>query len=281
MKILTTILIIFLLWSCGQDNKEQTDNIEIKTTQDIEESLQTDNKTISKNSDVERWFEPTSLDTTFSFSDNTHLSLIHSDSIFIEEYFLDSKTIDSLTRPHDNRHIESLEIEKYLLRKFNKVAKRDTNGLYIKLKNEDWKLLSLDPMTDEADNTFEYYFKDFGFYSIRTQWGEGNGYKLVNSFDGHVTNLFGRPYFSPNGHYVISVNVDIEAGYSPNGFQLFKNENGKLTHLGNYEPSAWGPYSAKWTANDMLILRNQTVEFKNGTMDYIDFYAELKIKNGG
>lgn len=280
MKLLTTILTIFILWSCGQDRR-QTGNAETTTRQEVEKTAQIADTNETKKSDIERWFEPTTLDTSFSFSDNMNLTLKHSDSIFIDEYFLDSKIIDSLTKPHNNRHIESLEIEKYLLNTFNDFAKRDTNGLHIRLKNGTWKLLTLDPMTDEADNTFEYYFKDFGFYSIRVQWGEGNGYKLVNHIDGKVTHLFGRPYFSPNGQFVISVNVDIEAGYSQNGFQLFKNENGKLKHLGNYEPSAWGPYSAKWTDNDRLILRNQTVEFKNDNMDYIDFYAELIIENGG
>ncbi|MDH5474584.1 MAG: hypothetical protein OEX22_02720 [Cyclobacteriaceae bacterium] len=251
------------------------------TNQDSKKVTQTIGKEEEKDSVVEQWFEPMLLDTTLNFSNNVYLTLKHSDSIFYNEYFLDSKIIDSLTKPHNNRHIEALEIERYLLKTQSNHVKRDSSGLHVKLKHGDWRLLSLDPLADEADNTFEYYFSDIGFYSIRVQWGEGNGYKLINHIDGTETNLFGRPYFSPDGHYVISVNMDFEAGYSQNGFQLFRNENGKLKHLGNYEPSEWGPYSAKWIDNYRLILKNQTFDFKNVNIDYLDFYAELRIKKSG
>lgn len=280
MKHLTTIITILIWGGCGQNQNAQTNNSDSTTNYKTENTLQTSNKTDKKDSNYEKWFEPTALDTTLIFLDNLQLTLKHTDSIFINEYYLNSKIIDSLTKPHDNRHIEALEIEKYLLKTYNNFAKRDTNGLYIKLQNGNWKLLTLDSMTDETDNTFEYYFENFGFYSIRVQWGEGNGYKLVNKLDGTETNLFGRPYFSPNGQLIISVNADIEAGYSSNGFQLFKNENGKLELLGNYQPSTWGPYIAKWTDNDKLVLKNQTLEFKDGDMNYTDFFLEIKIKNG-
>jgi hypothetical protein len=270
MKNLTIIIALLALINCGHfqmrgDNSDTT-NLNGLKQGDIK---------------YEKWFEPATLDTTLIFSDSVKLTLRHTDSILINEYYLDPKTIDSITKPHQNRHIEALEIEKYLFKTFSQFAKRDKNGLNIKLDNGEWKLLTLNPMADESDNTFEYYFKDFGYYSIRVQWGEGNGYKLVNQIDGSETNLFGRPYFSPNGQFVISINMDIEAGYSQNGFQLFKNENGKLKLLGYYEPEGWGPFSARWIDNNKLVLKNQTVEIKNDNMFYIDFYAEIKIKNGG
>jgi hypothetical protein len=276
-KIILSVLII-IVSSCGQvDEKKQTEVISEK-----EDKAQIQiNPNKAKEKKIERWFEPSTLDTIFDLENNISLTLKQADSINITEYFLDNKIIDSLIKPFDNRHLEALEIEKYILKTNSDVARKDSLGLSLKLKDGSWKLLALDPMTDEADNTFEYNFTDFDFYSVRVQWGEGNGYKLISALNGEETNLFGRPYFSKNGQYVISVNVDIEAGYSENGFQLFKNNKGKLVKVFSYTPNGWGPFSIKWTDQNTLIMKNETVEFENGEMKYIEFYSELKITNGG
>lgn len=267
---------MILISSCGQvDEKNQTTTEKKEINQPQIERIET------KEIRIERWFEPSTLDTTFNLKDNIQLTIQLTDSIYIPEYFLDNKTLDSISNLYDNWHLRSLAIEKYLLDQNKNYTKRDTSGLVIKMKNGEWKLIPLDPMTDEVDNTFEHYFKEYGYYSVRTQWGEGNGYKLINDLTGEITNLFGRPYFSPNGQYIISVNADIEAGYSENGFQLYKNSNGELLHLGNYEPSSWGPMTAIWIDNNTIKTENVTTEIKDGLSDYLYFYGEIKIVNGG
>lgn len=282
MQKLTTILFIFLFFCSFKQNNKNASNPDSLSSQNKLSIVRTTNKSDNKgNTENKRWFEPATLDTTLNFSFRTQLSLKHSYSIFINEYFLDNETLDSITKPFDNRHLEALAIEKYLLKTNSEFVKRDAKGLYVKLKNGNWKLLTLDQMSDEADNTFEHFFKEFGYYSIRVQWGEGNGYKLVNYIDGTVTPIFGRPYFSPDGLYIISVNFDIEAGYSENGFQLFRIKNRKIQHLGDFKPTLWGPISAKWLNNNMLILKNQTFNSNNGNIGLIDFYTEIRIKNGG
>jgi hypothetical protein len=268
--------LIILISSCGQVNeKSQTEIIK-------EGKIQPEIKQVeTKKTNIERWFEPSTLDTTFTLKDNIRLNIQLTDSIYVPEYFLDNKTLDSISNTYNNWHLRSLAIEKYLLKKNKNYTKRDTSGLFIKMKNGEWTLISLDPMTDEVDNTFEHYFKDYGYYSVRTQWGEGNGYKLINDLTGEITNLFGRPYFSPNRQYIISVNADIEAGYSENGFQLFENNKGRLLHLGNYEPSNWGLMKALWIDNNTLKTENVTTEVKDGISDYLYFYSKIKIVNGG
>jgi len=268
------LALIIAVSSCGQVDKKIETKKEDKTRPQIKQI-----DTIEIN--IERWFEPSTLDTIFSLNDNIQLTIQLTDSIYIPEYFLDNKALDSISNSYDNWHLRSLAIEKYLLEENKNHTKRDTSGLFIKMKNGEWKLIPLDPMTDEVDNTFEYYFKDYGYYSIRTQWGEGNGYKLINDLTGKITNLFGRPYFSPNGKYIISVNADIEAGYSENGFQLFENNNGKLLHLGNYKPSSWGPMAAIWIDNNTIKTENVTTEIIDGVSDYLYFYGKIKIINGG
>lgn len=268
--------LIILVSSCGQVNEKS--RTEIKK----EDKIQSEIKQVeTKQTDIERWFEPSTLDTTINLKDNIRLTIQLTDSIYIPEYILNNKTLDSISNSYDNWHLRSLAIEKYLLEKNKNYTKRDTTGLFIKMKNGEWKLVTLDPMTDEVDNVFEHYFSDFGFYSVRTQWGEGNGYKLINDSTGEITNLFGRPYFSPNGQFIISVNADIEAGYSENGFQLFKNSNGQLLHIGNYEPSSWGPMTAIWIDNNSIVTENVTTEIIDGLSDYLYFFSKIKIINGG
>lgn len=274
-RLLISALII-LVSSCGQVNEKS--RTEIKK----EDKIQPEIKQVeTKQTDIERWFEPSTLDTTINLKDNIRLTIQLTDSIYIPEYILNNKTLDSISNSYDNWHLRSLAIEKYLLEKNKNYTKRDTTGLFIKMKNGEWKLVTLDPMTDEVDNVFEHYFSDFGFYSVRTQWGEGNGYKLINDSTGEITNLFGRPYFSPNGQFIISVNADIEAGYSENGFQLFKNSNGQLLHIGNYEPSSWGPMTAIWIDNNSIVTENVTTEIIDGLSDYLYFFSKIKVINGG
>ncbi|KAB1160469.1 hypothetical protein F7018_00915 [Tenacibaculum aiptasiae] len=274
------IILFFILLSCKQNTTNQSQSVKAELQTDLTlEEKEIKEPITTVESKIERWFEPTKLDTILHFNNSYSIILKNTDSIPITEYFLEIEVLDSLTTLHNNSHRTALEIEKYLLNINKEFAKKDSAGLHLKMTNNNWKLISLDPNTDETDNTFEHYFKDFGFYSVRTQWGEGNGYKLINDISGETTKLFGRPYFSENGKFLISVNSDIEAGYSNNGFQLFQNINGKLKNIGSYKPDGWGPFSAKWIDNSTVILKNKTIEFKNEEMNYLNFYSQLKINN--
>ena len=225
-----------------------------------------------------RWFDPNDLDTTIVLNDKFELQFTPTDSIFIEEYILENRIIDSLTKSFNNRHREALAIENRMIDQFEGKAKRIDGTLNLLLKDGRWKKLVANPSTDEADHTFEYFFKEFGYYSVRVQWGEGNGYKLINHSTDEITNLFGRPYFSENGQYVISVNVDLAARYSNNGFQLLENKNNALVLLGSYEPDAWGPISAKWIEKNKLVLKSETIESAKGGFSYLHFYTLVELK---
>jgi hypothetical protein len=71
---------------------------------------------------------------------------------------------------------------------------------------------------------------------------------------------------------------DIEAGYSFNGFQLLKNELGKITELGRYSPEDWGCLTAQWIGNEQLMLKNVSMEIEKSSMQYFNFYTQLDIE---
>ena len=220
-------------------------------------------------------------DTIIEVTNKLKLELNRTESVNIKEYYLDKRIIDSINIQEGNRHSEALGVEKYKLKTQKDIIKRDSTGFYVKLTNGIWKKLELNVEWDEVDHTFEHLFNKFGFYSIRVQWGEGNGYKLVNNKNGKVIRILGRPYFSPNGKYILSVNSDLEADYSENGFELFENNESVLKKVILFEPKNWGPFSAKWIDDDTVIMKNEGLEIKNDSLINSEFYIRMNIVNGG
>lgn len=272
---LSLLFAIFLITGCNPSSEHATDaTTEIPTEAEDSSSAETTESPVEPH--IERWFDPSTLDTTLTTTNST-VHLEHCEPVEMVEYYLEQHIIDSLQESHNNSHLLAIAVEQFALKTFANRARKDSNGLQLLLDDGSWKRMTINPDTDEADHTLEYFFEGPGFYSIRSQWGEGNDYQLINAKTGESTHMVGRPYFSPDAKYVISVNMDIEAGYSGNGFQLFKNQNGHLTKVAEYNPEAWGPYSAKWTSNNTLVLKCESAEFINGDFGYFDFYAKLSL----
>jgi hypothetical protein len=226
---------------------------------------------------MKMWVEPSSIDTTLTFKNKT-IELSPSTSSDFDPYFLSNELIKSLTKDFGNFHQKAMAIEEYQLKKFASIVKREGNELFVKLDDGRWFQLEINSDYDETAHAFEYYFDKFGFYSIRVQWGEGNGYKLVNSRTGEMTNLIGRPFFSPDGTQIVALGNDIEAGYSINGFQLLTNNSGTVKALGTFSPTSWGCESGKWLSNSRLILKNVSFEYSDSSSNYFNFFTELEIK---
>lgn len=224
-----------------------------------------------------RWFEPKTLDTMLTFSDTVEITLKNTEPVAFDEYFIAPEILDTLIQSNANYYRRALAIEKHQMKTYGDIFKKDTKGLHLKLSNGAWIILTPYPKSDSESFTFEYFFRDHGYYSVRVQYSEGNRYDIVNYNTGKVTHLFGRPYFSPDGHYMISTSGDISAGYNWNGFQLFQNNNGHLELLGSYEPVRWAPDAGKWIDENKFVLKCRTTEMKEGLFYYVPFHAELKI----
>lgn len=236
--------------------KSNTQNLIDKYKDYLEKFSKSIEQKVQDTATAERWFEPVIL----NFKNNIKVTLKETGPTVINEYY--SKE------------------EVSAIAKNSTYAKRDPSGLYLKLSDGSWKL-----MTDNYEeayskyrkHTLEYFFKDFGFYSVEVGYYEGGVYNLINYFTGKETKLVGRPYFSQNGKYILSVNSDLEAGYNPNGFELYENNKGTLELLGKYEPREWGPVSVKWIDDNTAIMRVNTMEVVQGQMKDFESYVELKI----
>ncbi len=219
---------------------------------------------------------PPVIDTVWLLADGYKVVLVRTDSVGMDEYLPEKAYLDSIDRLYDNRFEAALAYERHVSSHYGERFKRDSSGLYVRLRDGKWKKLLPDESLDETGHTFEYYFPKFGYYSIRTQWGEGNGYKLINEHTGEVTRIIGRPYFSPDGRYVVAVSSDLEAGYSANGFQLLENKHGHLRLLLSQEYENRGVVRAQWKDDSTAVLLWEMPWYAND-VERKRFYGLLRI----
>lgn len=287
-KLILVLLILFT--SCKFDNKSEEKilpknfNIEKNKT----DSIHTKTSNYSKYDDVLN-FNPSDTIKSLWFNFNKLDTIIHvnkysiriqkTDSIYIKNiHYIPERVSDSINDINSNSHRQSRAIEEYLSKgKYGDLFKRDSSSIKLKLKNGEWRNIIIKPEIDEYDNIFQNYFEMNQFYLLRTQWGEGNNYKLVNSITGKINNIGGEPIFSPDGKLLISIGFDIEAEYSMNGFELYSILNGKLVKIHNLNPNSWGIVNAKWIDNKTVILKCGTFESNRFGMNYVNFYAKLTI----
>ena len=216
-------------------------------------------------------------DTLIEFDSDISFDLKLSEPIDIEEYYLPQNLIDSFFNTFGNQYEEALAIEDLKINAHPNLAYKDSTGLHLLLNNGKWKTLIPNYEIEEFDHTLEFVFIQIPYYSVRVQWDEGNGYKLINQNTGKVFSLFGRPYPSPNKKYLATVSSDINAGFSFNGIQLFKITEDNIELIASYEPKKWGPVSLMWKNDEEIILKNETVDWDNLATDYLNFYSLLKI----
>jgi hypothetical protein len=216
-------------------------------------------------------------DTLIEFESDIIFDLRLSEPSEIIEYYLPKNIIDSFFNTFGNQYEEALAIEDLKINDHPNLAYKDSTGLHLLLNNGKWKTLIPNYETEEFDHTLEFVFSQIPYYSVRVQWDEGNGYKLINQNTGKVYSLFGRPYPSPNRKYIATVSSDINAGFSFNGIQLFKINEDNIELIASFEPKKWGPIALMWKNDEEIILKNETVDWDNLATDYLNFYSLLKI----
>ena len=105
-----------ILCGCKQNTTGKSELPKIESQTDlVSEEKKVKTKIMTEDSKIERWFEPTELDTILSFGNSFSITLKNADSTQITEYFLEEQVLDSLTKIHNNSHWKALEIENYLL----------------------------------------------------------------------------------------------------------------------------------------------------------------------
>jgi hypothetical protein len=264
--------------SCSNNGLESYTQLDDEKSLEIKSEKLNTKKSKSKKSVSEEYLIKLSqFDTLIEFETDLIFEIKLTEQEDFEEYYLPKNIIDSFFNSFGNPYEEALAIEELKISDNPNQVYKDSLGLHLLLNNGKWKTLIANPEIEEFDHTLEYIFNQIPYYSVRVQWDEGNGYKLVNQNTGKVYILFGRPYLSPNKKYIATVSSDINAGFSFNGIQLFKINEDNLELIASYEPKKWGPVSLKWKNDEEIILKNETVDWDNLATDYLNFYSLLKI----
>ena len=262
MKSITLISVILFVTASCSNNEEST---KIESELNPVERLVTDN--------LQYWIVPESIDTQFVLNDSCTINMKFSNS----ELILDVEE-DSLRKHINNGHNVARAIEQRQIKKNQFCVFRDSADLLnLKLKDSSWFKVIPNVELDEADCLLHKYYEKHGFYSIYVQWYEGSAGKLICANDGETYPTWGKAYFSPNGKYVITIMQDLEAAYSPNGFQVFENQSGILNLLGEYNLTAWGPNALEWIDNSSFLISGVTFGPINNQLEYIHFNLKMEI----
>lgn len=203
-----------------------------------------------------------------------------------ESFSLDNGLSVKMQEINDNKmNIPDLqnESEEVLLKKNSAYARRDSQGLHLKLSQGSEKLIQDNLSDADVDigkfqiNTFKDFIQNSDFYVIKTDLYEGGFYKLINASTGKEYTTGGYPYFSPDGKYILTAGFDIEAGYSFNGWELFENNQGNLKFLKKYEPSKWGVHTIQWIDSRSARLKASSLEFVDSQMIEKPIYLDIMI----
>ena len=177
-----------------------------------------------------------------------------------------------------NSQLCARNIEKTIISQNPIIQRVNETQLKIKLQNGK-ELLFVDSWDSEfydenANFTAIELLNNNKFLLIHKQYWEGNSYVLVSLSNGKQIPLEGYPAMSPNNNLMIVAEIDLEAEYSPNTFQLYKvNKNG-IVILFDAKPDNWGPDKVEWLSNTMVKFIKRRINLNYEPKKNPEFYVE-------
>lgn len=161
--------------------------------------------------------------------------------------------LDSLCKDIHNSYECAQKIEKYQLTQYDDLVKRVNNKLI--LKTDKKSNIIFEDIAEEANGvwfSFRDYIEEINSYIVHIHYYEGEAYYLINKHSGDKVQIPGLVIVSPSKLRIVSYSMDIEAGYSTNGFVIYKLTDSSFIEEFETELIDWGPSKAKWI-NDKQI----------------------------
>lgn len=135
-------------------------------------------------------------------------------------------------------------------------VERIGESLQFKLKNGETKIFK-DSESSEDEEYVRYTFikswDDVGQWQVLSMYNESFSYLLIDQMDGAESIIWGDPAFSPDKKYFVTGSADIDAGFIPNGFQLWTFKDNKPFKVWEKELTDWGADNLIWTSNNDII----------------------------
>jgi hypothetical protein len=160
----------------------------------------------------------------------------------------------NLTDTIDNWYDRAKKIQDYLQVKFSDYFTTSDSSLILNLASG--QNLTFPVWDNEKDEGFgfEYYFKEIDYYLLRVQWIEGNCWLMVNRQNGFQRYICGLPYINKNKF--LTINTDLDAGYSFNGMEFYSLINDTLKNEFS-EKTTWGPVDIKWINDSQFLVKRE------------------------
>lgn len=139
---------------------------------------------------------------------------------------------------------------------YKHIARRDSDTLFLSCDNN--KIVKfVNDRSDENYTTYDFKFfnKDINAYVVYCSLYESSSVWLVNKETGDSLETIGFPFASPNKKHFVCYNIDLEAAFTLNGFELFDYTNSTYISKGLREINNWGPEKVKWKDDTTLIVR--------------------------
>ena len=138
-------------------------------------------------------------------------------------------------------------------------VKRDMHRLLLTCDDGSVVTVEDQPVDGEnfLKNTFAGYLHNRAFYLVEQIGWEWGNPLLISTRDGRQLEIDAEPVFSPDGKRFVTVNIDLEAGYSPNRIKVYDIVDGTGVQAFINESEDWGPVSAEWLSNDKIKIRRR------------------------
>lgn len=182
---------------------------------------------------------------------------------------------------YDNKYIRSFEgtEEEHLKQDAAKVRRQ---GLKLLFKCRNGREAVLENRLTEGEDHVEYEYlgqlHDESYYVVSANFYEWYNYFLINQANGDTVVLRGLPILSPNGKMILSGNADLFAGFTDNGYELYRVTNDGLMLLGTRELLTWGPEATYWQNDSELMVQRIVIDTLAPNSERKEF-IRMKMRN--
>lgn len=160
----------------------------------------------------------------------------------------------------DNSHKCARQLESELQLPF---IERTSPSLVNIVINNDKKLI-LEDVLGEGEAVKSYsaleYLKEPNYLLIHIQYYEGDSFTLLDLASGEKHPFVGYPVFNSDYTALAVVSTDLEAGYNPNGIEIFAWKDREFISEYKISPKDWGAKKVRWKDAHKLELLKGTLD---------------------